>query len=454
MHCRNRVTDRHGLYTTDGSQLRAETIRAAHTGVERDIDMVHLSVRDMVANLCHVHIGKITREFDLDNGFWRTAHYDEAGRYADDIMCDWRRCGRATFESLHDTVLDYIRTIRGTADRMPDRVLRGGDWKFTPEHGTAPKSIHPPSHPPEYTYGEGHGVVPDGITHPLMAHLVSSEPCPMKGNGSVCVEGATPHRLAGCSMRVPFAPYEVARPACKPEGRDITDTRKANAILGMVDGMDLRLAFLCEDGARHSLLVSGDGLDIPLVYRRADAIAERFGTPLDCLVTDSESLCEMLYDDEAGNDAKRIIRCGRRLAGAISESRGEWAPPRPAAMSRGDMLHNMDRHGFEMIVPRVYPNHSKVRAEYTITGAHFSMEPRWYIAGFAVMLCKNSINWHLMLYLARTYGYEGTLYGMLEELARNGWDLGWPIRALRRSGAEPVPTEPDTVREALAVYEC
>lgn len=454
MHHRNRVTDRRGLYTTDGRQLGAATVLAAHAGVERDVDMVHLSVRDMVANLCHVHIGKITRELDLDNGFWRTVHYDEAGRYADDIISDWRRYGRATLGSLHDIVLGYIRTIRDTADRMPDRVLRSGDWKFTPEYGTAPRSIYPPSYPPEYTYGEGHGVVPDGITHPLIAHLASPEPCPLRGGGSACMEGATPHRLAGCGMRVPSAPHGAARSAYRPEGRGMADTKKTDAILEMVDEAEPRLAFLCRDGARHSLLVSGDNLDLPRVYRRADAIAERFGTPVDCLVTDSESLHELLYDDAAGNDAKRIIRCGRRLAGAARDIPGEWAPPRPAAMSRGDMLYNMDRHGFEMIVPRAYPHRSEARSEYTITGAHFSSEPRWYITGFAVMLCKGGINWHLLLYLARTYGYEGTLYGMLAELARNGRELGWPLSVLSRSGTKPVPTEPDTVREALAVYGC
>lgn len=454
MHHRNRVTDRRGLYTTDGRQLGAVTVLAAHAGVERDVDMVHLSVRDMVANLCHVHIGKITRELDLDNGFWRTVHYDEAGRYADDIISDWRRYGRATLGSLHDIVLGYIRTIRDTADRMPDRVLRSGDWKFTPEYGTAPRSIYPPSYPPEYTYGEGHRVVPDGITHPLIAHLASPEPCPLRGGGSACMEGATPHRLAGCGMRVPSAPHGAARSAYRPEGRGMADTKKTDAILEMVDEAEPRLAFLCRDGARHSLLVSGDNLDLPRVYRRADAIAERFGTPVDCLVTDSESLHELLYDDAAGNDAKRIIRCGRRLAGAARDIPGEWAPPRPAAMSRGDMLYNMDRHGFEMIVPRAYPHRSEARSEYTITGAHFSSEPRWYITGFAVMLCKGGINWHLLLYLARTYGYEGTLYGMLAELARNGRELGWPLSVLSRSGTKPVPTEPDTVREALAVYGC
>ena len=150
----------------------------------------------------------------------------------------------------------------------------------------------------------------------------------------------------------------------------------------------------------------------------------------------------------------RGIRCGRRLAGAVRPFSGEWTPPRPATISRGDMLHNMERHGFNMIVNREYSHSCNIRAEYVITGSHFSMEPRWYMSGVAVMLCKSCIDWHLMLYLARTYSYVGLLHGVLEELAHNGREFEWPVRTLRQSGAEPVPTEPDTIREALAVYEC
>ena len=171
---KSRVTDRRGLYTPDGKPLHAATLRAAYAGTETDMGMVHLSVRDMVFNMCHANINKIVREFDLDNGFWRSPRYGEAGRYADDITADWLRHGKDTIGSLYGVVLGYIRAIRHTADRMPKRILRDGDWMFTVRHGTAPKSIYPPADPPEYTQG-GHSVIPDGITHPLIIHLASSE---------------------------------------------------------------------------------------------------------------------------------------------------------------------------------------------------------------------------------------------------------------------------------------
>lgn len=447
---KSRAAGRRGLYTMDGKPLRMSTIRAAYAGVESDIDMIHLSVRDMIFGICHADIDKITMESDLEYGFWSTEQYDEAGRYADDIISDWRAHGGDTIESLYDATRHYIRAIRHTADHIPDRMLRNDDWMFTIRHGTAPKSIYPPSDPPEYTLGEGHSVVPDGITHPLIAHLASSEPCTLKAGKHI--HGAMPHRLAGCRTQVRFASGGGELPA-KPIIHN-ENAEKVDAIEEMVGEIEPEVAFLCEDGIRHSLLVSGDGLDVPYVYGRADSVAGRFGTPLDCLVADAESLCGLLYGDAGGNDAKRIVRRGRRLAGAVQPFSGEWAPPRPAAITRGDMLYNMGRHGFDMIVHHKYPHHSDIRAEYVIAGTHFTMEPRWYMTGFAVMMCKSRIDWHLMLYLARTYGYEGTLYGMLEELIQNGLEFGWPVSVLRRSGAEPVPTEPDTVREALVVYGC
>lgn len=136
MICKSRAAGRRGLYTPDGKPLHAATVRAAYAGTEMDTDMVHLSVRDMVFSMCHGGIDKVVREFDLDNGFWRTSRYGEAGRYADDIITDWRMYGEDTFESLYDVVLGYIRAIRYTADRIPKRMLHGGDWMFTARHGS------------------------------------------------------------------------------------------------------------------------------------------------------------------------------------------------------------------------------------------------------------------------------------------------------------------------------
>lgn len=451
MHC-NRVTDRHGLYTIDGEPLHTATIRAAHVGMEHDVDLVHLSVRDMVSNLCRIHIGKITREFDLDNGFWRTIHYDEAGRYADDIIKDWRIHGEDTFASIYDTTLCYIRVIQDAANSMPNRVLHDSDWEFTPEYGTAPKSIYPPSKPPDYKYGEGHTIIPDGTTHPLIAHLSSPEPCPLKDGNSIHMMGAIPHRLSGCDACVSFAPRKTVPSTYEFKNRRVSDIEKTNAILKMIYGIEPQVAFLCEVGARHSILVSDVNLDVSHVYQQVDELVMRFGTPIDCLVTDHQSLHDLLYADAYGNDAKRIIRQGKLLVGTVSEPLGKWIPPRPAAISRADMLHNMERHGFEMIVPRIRPHRSEMRVEYTITSAHFNMEPRWYITGFAVMLCKNTINWHLMLYLAKTYGYLGTLHGILEELVKNDQKFDESLSILRQCAYKPVPTESDTVQEALEIY--
>ena len=249
MTCKNRVTDRRGLYTPDGKLLHAGTVRAAYAGTEADMDMVHLSVRDMIFSMCHACMNRIVREFDLDNGFWRSSRYGEAGRYADDILADWFRHGEDTLESLYDVVLGYIRAIRHTADHLPKRMLRDGDWMFTVRHGTAPKSIYPPADPPEYTRGEGHSIIPDGVTHPLIMHLSSSEPCPIKTGGRI--EGAVPHRLAGCKRHAPFAPHEGELPTYESKLHQ-TDVEKTDAIQEMVAELEPQVAFLCENSVRQS----------------------------------------------------------------------------------------------------------------------------------------------------------------------------------------------------------
>lgn len=58
------------------------------------------------------------------------------------------------------------------------------------------------------------------------------------------------------------------------------------------------------------------------------------------------------------------------------------------------------------------------------------------------------------MYLAEVYGYEGTLYGVADSLCRQGRDFWWPVDVWRGRGIRMVPTEDDTIRDALRVYRC
>lgn len=407
---KSRIIGRNGFFDIDGDPFPESVIKSACTGSETDADLLHLSIRDMIFNTNGGSLDRVSLELDLENGYWLTEQYDEAGRYADDILDDWIKNKSMTAESLYDITNCYIRMLRLAADALPKRIIRMKDWKFTAEYGTSPASIYPPHEPPRYTYGEGHSVMPDYLTHPLIKHI-SEEDCLLKQNGQI--HGAVPHNQVDC---VKFDRHvNTGRPLSIP-ARACADKKKRTAIQDALDGIQPEVSVVCEEGARHSMLVAGD-VDISVVYGMADSIQEQFGTPLDCLACDMSSLHQMLYHDLGGNDAKRIAK-NVAVLGSMDEFPGHVMPPRPATVTRADMLYNLDRHGFDMIVRRILPHSKDVRVEYAIAATHFSLEPRWYMTGTAVMLCKNMINWYLMLYLARKYRFVGTLYGVLLELEK------------------------------------
>lgn len=169
-----RVTERRGLHDTDGNVLPDDVVRAAWYGSAVDGDVCHLSARDMLSNMCTHSIVKMVREFDLERGVWSTNPYDECGRYADDILRDWRAHGIGAYESLHDTVSAYAMEINACA--KPERRFGGADFVYTQEHGTVPKAIPAPKRPAPYRLGEGHTAAPYGVGHPLMEHLARRTP--------------------------------------------------------------------------------------------------------------------------------------------------------------------------------------------------------------------------------------------------------------------------------------
>ena len=265
MNPKSRVLGRRDLYDTDGDALPPHVIRAAHAGSVVDMDICHTAIRDMLRNVAHPYIDRITLELDLDNGRWRTDTYDEAGRYADDIIGDWRAHGGPAFHSLHDTVRAYVDEIRHLASRLPERRSRHDvDFAFTSEHGTGPRSIFPHTRPPPYAVGEGHTAMPDGLVHPLLLHLASGR-C---GPGT---DDLVPHRASGCAERVPPAVMRSPGAAARVPPYEIADGAKVDAVRRMVGEVGPDAAYLAQDHGRHSLMLVGDHIDTADAYRRATA---------------------------------------------------------------------------------------------------------------------------------------------------------------------------------------
>lgn len=447
---------RRGLYDIDGRHLDDVRVEAAYFGSAVDIDTVGLAVADAVNNICGDEVSRICLECCLENGYWPPDWWSEVRRYADDIVADWRRHGAPLLTSLYDTCLDTIRNIREIGSRLPLRRLPPSECFVGGIIGNGPKSIQPALPVSPYTLGEGHSELPDGLTHPLIRHLASGETCALKSMlASGQYDGYTPHRKSGCDRPLLSEASPSVGPGCEPHSlppRAIQDGKIA-MIRKLVAEAGPTYASLHEEGGRHSLLMHGDGMDVASVDVAAGEIRDRFGTPFDCLVVDGAALDDLMGDAD-GNDAKLMVSNGHTLAGEDPVFRGDPDPPRPAEFTEDDMLRNMERHGFEMIGSMPGPGGRSLRPEYVITATHFSMEPRWFIAGVAVMLCACRINWRLLLYLADVYGYAGTLYGVADSLCRQGRDFRWPVDMWRRREIRMVATEDDTIRKALRVYRC
>ena len=418
-----RAINRRGLFNPDGDILPLHVIRAAYHNSAPCIDVCHVCVRDMMSSMCNGMMVRMIREFDLVNNVWFTRVYDECGRYADDIIHDWLTFGIGTYTSLHDVVSMYINEI--IACPKPERVFDStDDFVFTHKHGRIPKTLHNPARPPQYKIGEGHRNIPDGVGHPLL-------------NQSYVPSGLTPYDKNYDTIQPPrlYGPRRVER---------ITQTAKGKDITRFVHDMQPEAAYMLESGGAHHVLLYGC-IDASTVFKRAEHIQKQHNTPVNCIVLEKNTL--LLYDT-AGNDAKHIIQNGTRIMGSL-EVYGDITPPRPAAIPNNDLLVNLDRHGFTICVHD--PIHSDVqyRPEYVIAASFFTNEPRWYLSGTAVLLCRAKIDWGLLLYLAGVYGFTRTLYGILRGLAEEGYTFEYPLSALREYNTVKIEL---SLRETLRVY--
>lgn len=390
----NRVTERRGLYDTDGNALPDDAVRAAWHGSAVDGDVCHLAVRDMLSNTCNRSIVRMVREFDLEGGVWFTNPYDECGRYADDILRDWRACGSPAYGSLHDTASAYVGEIMSCP--KPDRRFGAADFVHDRRHGTIPNTLLEPGRPTPYIIGEGHTAAPDGVGHPLLEHAARCTP-----------PGLLPHRLSGCAYHAAHTglraqPAAACRAAVQPE--------KEEAIRDMVASLRPEAACVLERNGRHDVVLYG-GVDPPEAVRLADAIRARHGTPVGCMPLRSDALLR----DPLGNDAKHVVACGVPLAGD-PRVRGPSAPPRPAGATASQVAWNLDRLGFPVCVRDAPGREPPMRPEYVIAASQFHAEARWFLSGTAVLLRRPDIDWDLMAYLARTYRFAGMARGILKAL--------------------------------------
>ena len=126
----------------DGRQLDDMRAGAAYFGSAADIDVVRLSVADVVNNTCGDEISRMCLERCLEDGYSPPDWWSEALRYADDIVADWKGFGAPSVESLHDTCLAAIGSVREVGSRLPRRPLPPSGCSVGGTVGGAPKSTY------------------------------------------------------------------------------------------------------------------------------------------------------------------------------------------------------------------------------------------------------------------------------------------------------------------------
>lgn len=436
------------LMDADGMALDDDVVVAAFHGSPADFGAVRFSVNRMIVNGCGYDLAKIYAEYDLERHYWSTDRCAKSARHADQVMSDWLAFGSPTLESLHDVVSCVVSEIRAVGSRMRGR--RYVEGSMVCDGGVVgPKEIWPPQKAPDYVSGDGFSSAPDMVAHPLTLHLASGEPCGLDSRigrfGQI--DGFLPHSDSGCAKQ--FRSYVLEdRPVGIVERQYGRQRGKESMIEKMVGGCDY--GAVLESGGTHHVLVETD--DVASMVLQSDTIRDASRTPVYCLAANRQTIGALLGDD-SGNDARWIAGRGRTISGNRGTVDGECAPPRPATFSDKMMLYNMERYGFELMGGPPKLAEADVRVEYVIAGAFFSLEPRWYITGAAVMLRRQDISWPLMIYLARMYGFGGSLYGILDSLARQGQArLDYPLNLFSSLGTELLPTEDDTISEAMRVY--
>ena len=408
----DRVTERRGLYDIDGNILSNHVICAAWYGSPIDGDVCHIAVRDMVSNICRLSIVHMVREFDLERNMWFTDIYGECGRYADDILCDWRACGSPTYESLYDTTAAYIHAINSCP--KPSRRFQESDFVHVRNRGTVPNTLSMPGRPEPYIIGEGHGTATDGVNHPLMAHMVDCVP-----------PGLLPHNASGCKHHVE---HPIRWTTYTIPNRVTHQLDKEESIRDMVKILCPDAAYMLERSGRHDVLLLG--VDRLKAISLANSIRDRYGTPVGCIALQSDTLLR----DEQCNDAKYIISRGIPLSSDINIP--TCNVPRPAGITNSQIVWNLDRLGFPICAFTSPVNEQVIRPEYIITASHFHGEPRWYLSATGLLLQRKEIDWDLMVYLAKTYGFAGLLYDILNALERLEGDVvyGDAMRILGKTG--------------------
>lgn len=437
---KSRVTDRRGLFNMDGDKINKPTIIAAYNGSVMDMDILRLSINDAIISILTPYLSRLSVEFCLASGRWPPNPRLEASMYADCILADWRMLGDATITSLYDTMLLHIDYLRNVCLNLPTRNFIPKNFTHDDKHAYTPVSIFPPKRQKEYLFKENDYVY--DLDSPLLLHMIEKKCKIIKNN---VIDGDKRHDVCDNNLL-------IKQSTSKQTVRHFKQNEKVTEIKNMIKTIKPISAFMSDNFGRCSVLlqIQKSEFNLPHIWNFVDHIESKYNTPFDCLVIDDESFSGLLADSFY-NDAKRIIANGHNIVGdKIDVCEASMSL---LSISEDDMLYNFEKYGFELFNDgNMGPHNIHLGPEYLIAAAYFKTEPRMYITGVAAILYKNIINWPLLLYLAKTYGFLRSMLGIITELLKYDKNFSEPINLLSRYGCKPIDTEQCTIYDMVRIY--
>lgn len=128
----------------------------------------------------------------------------------------------------------------------------------------------------------------------------------------------------------------------------------------------------------------------------------------------------------------------------------------PAKIKDIDMVYNLARFGYVEFGPQIKQGKT-ICIEYIITAILFQKNARRNDA-IPIIIAKNSkkINYNLLLFLSRKYGFEGRILGMLRALrnlvAHGVKSINEPIKLLETMKVNEIKADQKSIKEKMKVY--
>jgi len=191
----------------------------------------------------------------------------------------------------------------------------------------------------------------------------------------------------------------------------------------------------------------------------------RLNLRIDALVLDKADFSSLLAARDRNQLKEMLSRQTSLMAPDIfwSNIRNAWArgirihfdqeETRPDKISEEHILHNLARFGYKELGARVRES-LDIGIEYIVTALLLRGGPR-RVSAIPVILAKNRTTYALLLFLAKKYGVQGRLLGILKamEKQKTDQDLRNAIRMMEMTQVKEVKFDDARMKKLMRTYD-